>query len=299
MTHLQSVFTQQANELVERIPMLDEAGKQVKSSVHGAILDGGESAREAADVLHGTWLGHPLHPLLTDITIGSWVLGGLFDIFALFSGAKGAQEAADRLTSIGIATAFGTALTGLTDFSGISQHAVRHGMLHGTINAIATLFYVISGRARRGGFRGLGVLFSMTGLGLATLGAWLGGDLVFRQGVGVNHAERITGPDDWIAVMADADLSEGQSAKVDVGGNPVLLYRHDGTVNAAHPVCSHAGGPLEDGSFNGYCVTCPWHDSVFDTRDGSVVHGPATFPVPTYRARIAEGQVEIRAEQAQ
>lgn len=292
------MLAEQAERLIERTPMLEETGKQVKAGLHEAILDGGEPAREAADLLHGTWLGHPLHPLLTDVTIGSWMLGALFDVFALFSGAKSARQAADRLTAIGTTSAFATALSGMTDFSGISQGAVRHGMLHGVINSVATLSYVISGRARRGGHRGLGMLFSLTGLGLATFGAWLGGDLVFRQRVGVNHAERPTGPDDWTSALADADLAEGDSVKIEVDGSPVLLYRHDGTVNAVHPVCSHAGGPLEDGDFAGSCVTCPWHDSVFDTRDGSVVHGPATFPIPTYRARIVDGQIEIRAEQA-
>jgi nitrite reductase/ring-hydroxylating ferredoxin subunit len=76
----------------------------------------------------------------------------------------------------------------------------------------------------------------------------------------------------------------------------VLLYRYGGTVYAISAVCSHAGGPLEEGQFDGFCVQCPWHDSVYDLRDGSVVHGPATFNQPAYRARIYNGQIEIRAK---
>jgi len=58
--------------------------------------------------------------------------------------------------------------------------------------------------------------------------------------------------------------------------------------------CSHAGAPLDEEQFYDGCVECPWHNSVFDLRDGRVIHGPATFPEPTYDARMRDGQVEVR-----
>ncbi|MBZ0302599.1 MAG: Rieske (2Fe-2S) protein [Anaerolineae bacterium] len=75
---------------------------------------------------------------------------------------------------------------------------------------------------------------------------------------------------------------------------PVLLYREGEAIDAIGAVCSHAGGPLEDGSFADGCVECPWHNSVFDLRDGHVVHGPATFDEPHYQVRIQDGQIEVR-----
>jgi nitrite reductase/ring-hydroxylating ferredoxin subunit len=74
----------------------------------------------------------------------------------------------------------------------------------------------------------------------------------------------------------------------------VLLYRERGRVSAIGSVCSHAGGPLEEGKAADGCVTCPWHDSVFRLEDGSIVHGPATRPQPSFKARVRNGQIELR-----
>ncbi|RPI94216.1 MAG: Rieske (2Fe-2S) protein, partial [Chloroflexi bacterium] len=63
-------------------------------------------------------------------------------------------------------------------------------------------------------------------------------------------------------------------------------------------VCAHAGGPLEAGNFDGFCVTCPWHASVYDVRTGDIVHGPTAFPQPSFEVRVRSGQIEIRAPQA-
>jgi nitrite reductase/ring-hydroxylating ferredoxin subunit len=96
--------------------------------------------------------------------------------------------------------------------------------------------------------------------------------------------------------MAENELHEQEPRRVEVVGSPVLLYRYGGTIYATAAVCGHAGGPLEQGQFDEYCVQCPWHDSVYDLRDGSIVHGPTTYTLPKYAARIQNGQVEIRAE---
>jgi nitrite reductase/ring-hydroxylating ferredoxin subunit len=98
--------------------------------------------------------------------------------------------------------------------------------------------------------------------------------------------------------MSASDLYESDRRRIEVEGNPVLLYRYGGTIYAIGAVCSHAGGPLEEGTFEEYCVTCPWHDSVYDVRDGTLVHGPTTYNQPRYRARIRNGQIELITDQA-
>jgi nitrite reductase/ring-hydroxylating ferredoxin subunit len=65
-------------------------------------------------------------------------------------------------------------------------------------------------------------------------------------------------------------------------------------VHALKDTCSHLGGPLSQGSYDGDTITCPWHYSTFRVRDGTVVHGPATSRQPHYVARIRDGQVELQ-----
>jgi nitrite reductase/ring-hydroxylating ferredoxin subunit len=81
---------------------------------------------------------------------------------------------------------------------------------------------------------------------------------------------------------------------VEVEGKHVLLCRENGEVFAIGAVCSHAGGPLDQGKIRDGCVQCPWHDSVFDLRDGSIVHGPATQPQASFETRVRSGRIEIR-----
>ena len=281
-------------EAIDQIPGLEEVGNSLSRAIHRAILAGGDPSREITDFLHGTWLGHPLHSVLTDAVVGSWMLAALFDGIAIGSGSERAEWAADTLVATGIVSAIPTALTGLTDYSAIPHPATRTATVHGTINALALTFYVASLWQRKQGNRSRGFVLSSLAFALVTAGAWLGGHLTYGQKVGVDHAEEPSKPREWTAVLAEAELPEGEATRVEVEGLPVLLYRYDGTVYASSATCPHAGGPLEKGSFEGYCVQCPWHDSVFDLRDGSIVHGPTVHTVPLYKARIQQGQIEIR-----
>lgn len=279
---------------VEQFEGLTGAGTQVGRAIHDAILRGGEPAREVADILHGTWLGHPLHPVLTDVTIGAWVLGAAFDAVGELGDDDFAREVGDRLAAIGTASAIPTAVTGLVDYSAIPKDAAAMGTMHGLLNTINFGLYLLSLRERNRGRRRRGLLFSGVAVGLSTAAAWLGGHLVYRQNVGADHSEQFSEPEQWRAVVGEDEVAERQARCVEVEGKKVLLYRRDGQLHAIGAVCSHAGGPLHEGDFDGTRVQCPWHDSVFDLRDGSIVHGPATHPQPAFDARTRDGQVEIR-----
>jgi nitrite reductase/ring-hydroxylating ferredoxin subunit len=277
MTVREPEIVEVVNDVIENRSPLNSLGSTFKNGLHKAILNGGEPARKLADLLHGTWLGHPVHPVLTDVTIGAWLFGAVFDAISLLDRSKYTQKTADDLTTIGIISAVPTALAGLTDYSAIKKDAAGHGALHGILNSAGLLLYILSLRARKTDRRGLGLMLSTTALGALMGSAWLGGEMVYRLRVGVNHSEPSTQPDNWT----------------------VLLYRHNGAVHAIGAVCAHAGGPLEEGKFYGYCVQCPWHDSVYDVRDGSVVHGPSTYAQPLYEARVFNGEIQIRAAQTQ
>jgi len=287
--------------IIDRIAGLDELGNTLTGALH-SFVKRNEVTQSVADVLHGKQAGHPIHPIITDITVGAWLLGSAFDIVSLIKPSKANRRMADTLIGIGTASAIPTALTGTTDYSSLPKEALRVGTLHGLTNVAGLALYGGSMLSRRSGSRNLGIGLSLLGLGIVTLSGYLGGDLVYRYQVGVNH--NIVDPNEakhaedagWTRVMSNVALAEEQPMRFDVDGKPVLLYRHEGRLNAISAMCSHAGGPLDEGKFEGFCVQCPWHDSVFDLRDGSVVHGPAVFSQPVYEARVHDGQIELRPQ---
>ena len=280
-------------QAVVAVPGLGKFGMALSNELH-SIVTGSDLARRIADFLHGTWMGHPLHPVLTDIVVGSWSLAAVADGLALATGSETLEESADALIVAGLLAAVPTAITGLADYSGIYEDAVPTATAHAIGNDIGVSFYLGSLFARRRGRRGLGVVLSLIGYAVMGLSASLGGALVFRQKVGVNHTPDIEPTEQWKAALADSELPAGVMKRVKVGNDKVVLLRHDNRLYAMSAVCSHAGGPLEGGTLEDTCVTCPWHHSVFDFRNGHVVHGPATIPQRRYETRIRDGQIEVR-----
>ena len=114
-------------EMLAEIPEFKPVAKKVSRGLHDLVLKGGQPARLAADLLHGTWLGHPLHSVLTDLTIGAWTFGSLMDLFSLGGHRQSNERAADRLIALGTASALPTALTGLADYSTIPEGALATG----------------------------------------------------------------------------------------------------------------------------------------------------------------------------
>lgn len=283
-------------ESIDHTELLKQNGLSLAQALHTAVLRGGQRARALADLFHGTPLGHPLHPILTDIPIGAWSLAALCDLIATLRDPPEADRAADMLISTGVVAAVPTAMAGAIDYSTVPRPAASVGALHGMLNTGALVLYLLSLRERHRGRRSRGRRLAAVAYAIVGASAALGGDLVYRHRVGVNHSEQATGPREWTPVLAADDLPQQTPVRVAVEGSPVLLYRQGEQVRAVGAVCSHAGGPLEEGQFENGCVQCPWHDSVFDLRDGRVVHGPATVPQPAYAARLREGNVEVRFE---
>jgi nitrite reductase/ring-hydroxylating ferredoxin subunit len=131
------------------------------------------------------------------------------------------------------------------------------------------------------------------------VGGYLGGHLSHSRGVGVNNAFYQHHPEDWTAVLDEAQLPAATPTRVVAGDATVLLYRSNGHIHAINSRCSHAGGPLDEGDIDptSCTVKCPWHQSVFRLDDGGVVHGPASVPQAAYDTRIQGGQIEIRLRQ--
>lgn len=275
-------------ERVERINALDRLAPPLANAVKGAVPHG-----RVKDVLSGTWLGHPLHPLLTDIPIGAFVSAATLDLI----GGPDAAPAADTLIGVGLLAALPTAAAGAADWSDTYGGEQRVGLIHAVANLAGLAFFAASLVARRRGARRAGRLLSLTGLTSMAAGGYLGGYLAYSRGVGINNAFYQQPPGEWTPVLADADLTDGQPTRVQAGQATVLLYRTGGRIYAIGSRCSHAGGPLEEGKVDDTTCTveCPWHQSVFDLASGAVIHGPATMPQASYDTRVHEGKIEIRS----
>ena len=281
-------------EILKEVPGFKKQAYSVSRGVHDWVLKGGESRRKAADLLHGTWLGHPLHSVMTDMTMGAWVFGFVLDLLSLPSRSRGLQRSADTLLNIGNASATTTALAGLADYSTIPDRAVATGATHALLNTMVLGLSLSSAVLRKNGKRGSGILLSSISSSILLVSAWLGGELAYRYKVGVNKSTKPDEMGTWYATIPDQDLPEMTPKRVEVAGAPVLLYRYHGQVYAIGAVCGHDGGALEEGTFEGYCVTCPLHQSVFDLRDGSVVHGPSTYAEPQYEVQVRQGTLHVR-----
>jgi len=260
----------------------------------------GRLGRSVKSLFNGTWLGHPLHPVLTDIPLGAWTLAIIFDLIYLFGQRSPmARSAAEILIAVGVVAALGAAVTGYTDWGDTVDRERRIGLSHGLLNLIATLLYAVSLvlRLTTPG-QGAGITVSWIGYVLLISAAYLGGELVFNIGTGVNHHAWQQQPTDWTPAMRAGDLVEGKPQMADLNGTPVFLLKRGDVITAVSDTCSHAGGPLHEGTLEGQVVVCPWHASRFDLRTGAVRGGPATVPLVRYDARITEGRVEVRRSPA-
>lgn len=245
------------------------------------------------DLLSGTWMGHALHPALTDLVVGSWTSAFFLDLV----GGEKARDGADWLIGIGVLSAVPTAATGLSDWIDTVGRERRMGMVHAVGNVAALGMYATSFVLRRSGRRKGGFALSLLGAATATFTAYLGGHLVFDRSVGVNQTAPEQRPRRWTKVMESSELPDGEPRLALAAGEAVLLYRRGAEILALADRCSHRGGPLHEGEVERWActVTCPWHGSTFDLRTGEIKRGPASSPQPTYEVRESGGSVEVRA----
>jgi nitrite reductase/ring-hydroxylating ferredoxin subunit/uncharacterized membrane protein len=272
--------------------MLDRWSEQLQELVRTGVEQGGPAARRFKNWLNGVWLGHPLHPALTDVTIGAWSTGAMLDLV-------GARGAADAAITVGVLSAVPTAVAGAADWSDTDGESRRAGLAHALLNSAGLACMVASLFARRTERRALGIGLSTAGLCLTTISAWLGGELVYALGTNVNRAAFEPNVDRFRAVASADALKPGKlvGAELEVDGTkiPLVLLKEGRTVMALSATCTHWGGPLAEGKLvHGDCVECPRHGSQFSMRDGTVQQGPATVAAHAFEVRIHKGKVEVR-----
>ena len=281
-------------ELIEQQTWVETIGEPLQQFVRSLFSNGGETGKQVKNFLNGTWLGHPLHPVLTDVPVGAWVSTSVLDTVASLTEDESMERAADITLSVGLMAAAGAAVTGLTDWADTHGQQRKLGLLHGLTMGAAVTAYTSSLLSRLLGSRSTGVAMANTGLALLTLGAYLGGDEVYDLGNNVNHTAFQHGPDTFVAVMPEADLQPDKPTKADAKGISVMLVKQSGQVYALDDTCVHAGCSLSGGKLEGASIVCPCHGSQYDLRDGSVINGPATMPEPRYEVRVQNGAIEVR-----
>ncbi|HZP47855.1 MAG TPA: Rieske 2Fe-2S domain-containing protein [Vicinamibacterales bacterium] len=272
-------------------PALDRIAEPLSRAVRDVYESAGPAGAQMKNAMHGVWLGHPLHPVFTDIPIGAWTTALAIDACA--NGDRGMRRAATMAFGVGLAGAVASAATGLTDWSETSGRARREGLLHGLLNVAATALTAIAYVQRLNSARDRGRACAWAGYAIALGSAYLGGDLVYGHRIGVTHAA-VDQPEQFTDVAAVADVPDGSMRRARRDDTDVLLVRQRGRLCAlAHP-CSHLGGPLSEGELKNGSVVCPWHGSEFGLDDGHVINGPATQPQPVFRVQERDKRILVK-----
>lgn len=266
-------------------------------------------------LLQGKPFRHPLHPALVHFPIGLFILSLVLDIAAYLEVtsndlARGSYYA----IALGLPMGMLAALAGLADRSDIRlDHPSRKTVnLHMTLNIISLGFFGINLFLRSRQLDATAVslpylLLSLIGVGMTLVSGYMGGTMVYDDGVGVGRHRRYTRipgrtldvsflerQDGWVAVCDADQLKDGETLRVEWGGTIVAVARQSGEVFAFQEFCTHRYGPLSEGKIQDYQVECPWHRSCFDIRTGKVVEGPAKVDLKTYSAAIRAGRILIR-----
>ncbi|OBH59825.1 Rieske 2Fe-2S domain-containing protein [Mycobacterium sp. E2479] len=253
----------------------------------------GRNRDRVSDALHGTWLGHPLHPALTSVPTGAVATTLVMDAASMLPGSTTRLCDGSRYAlGVALAGSVGAAATGVTDWQHTHEQSRRIGLVHGALNAIATGLYAASWWDRRRGHHRRGMASSALGYGLTLAGGYLGGDLVFGAGTGVDRSGALLRGNRWMPVLPAAAL-DGRPQRVAVDGVGVVLYRTDDQVTAVGERCPHLGAPMSDGWIDRGRIVCPWHGSRFACESGDVLRGPATAALPNYPVRIRDGLIEV------
>ena len=274
-------------------PAFDTLALPLSNAIKNAYSRAGSAGQRAKNTMHGVWLGHPLHPVFTDLPLGAWTTALVLDAVGALRGDPAVENAADIAMAVGLTGAAGAALTGLTDWSATDGHSRRTGLLHGLLNITATVLYATAYVLRKSGSRSAGTSCAITGYAIALGAAFLGGDLVYDQRVGVTHADAPQ-PEEFTPITDGDQLADNTMAHAKTGEADVLLARQHGRVCALAHACSHMGGPLSEGTLKDGSVVCPWHSSEFALDDGHVMNGPATINQPTLEVRERTGRIEVK-----
>jgi nitrite reductase/ring-hydroxylating ferredoxin subunit/uncharacterized membrane protein len=256
-----------------------------------------------------SYKGHPIHPALIPFPF-AFLYGALFfDLAGRLAERPSWWTTGAHLSLVGIVAALVAAVPGFIDYfntvppnSSGRRRATRHMLANLGAVALFVVAWVARGPAEA--VPGVAVLaLEAIGVGLLTVGGWMGGVLVNRNQIGVDHRyaragkwkeEAVEATPGRPVVVARADeLEVDQMKLLHLDGRRVVLARTEDGYVAFDDRCTHRGGSLAGGVMIAGVVQCPWHGSQFDCRQGTVRAGPAKEPIETYPVRETEGKVVL------
>ncbi len=264
------------------------------------------------EVIEGKPLRSPLHPALVHLPIALFPLSLLLDLvsWVLPRPELHLVRGAFITLAAGIATAVVAAIAGLVDYTSIrDDHPTKKtATLHMGLNLVAVGLFAAGLGLRYGSLdldhTGLpALLISLVAVGVLGYSGYLGGDLVYNNGIGVGrHRRRTPLPEKTIERLASDKalavdvgtmpfLAEGETARVDVSGTVAVVARATGRLCAFQEFCTHRYGPLSEGKIENGEIVCPWHRSRFSMATGKVIQGPAKVDLRTFRVEEREGKV--------
>lgn len=243
------------------------------------------------DFLNGVWLGHPLHPAITDVPIGAYLVALVLDL-------AGARAAGTVAVGVGLAFMIIAALVGYADYIDLEGRPRRAGTVHSSLMLVAAVLYLVSLGMRLGWFGASGtdaeVWLSAIGFAIVIGSAYVGGELVYNMGAQVDRHAWRGGGAKWTAIEA-GELAENTPVRAKAGAQTLVLVRQGDRIHALHDICAHQGCDLSDGGkIVGDAIECPCHGSRYRLRDGLVLRGPSVFDQPHYEVRESAGKLEAR-----
>ena len=253
---------------------------------------------------------HPLHPMLVAFPIGLWVTALVFDLIAVGREDPSLWAAGFYCVIAGCVGAALAAGPGFIDWWSVvprASSARNRGLLHGGLNVVALLLFIyVAWRQGSASSRPDALTLIVMSAGVVLLGftGWLGGTLVYRNQIGVDHRYAAAGkfksrslPSWDRPVCNQSELADGQMLLACVANERIVIGKCPEGLFAFSDHCSHRGGPLSDGALVDCTVQCPWHGSQFDIRTGRVVAGPAEEKIKTLPVEVRKGEVYVVPEE--
>ena len=263
--------------------------------------------------LQGKPFGHPLHPALVHFPIGLFILSLIIDLGSYVADLSSLVRASGYAMAFGLGGALLAALAGFADWSDIrlDHPAKKTANTHMLLNLSATALFGVNLFLRAGQLDAnrtplFNLLLSFAGVGILLVSGYLGGRMVYDDGIGAGRHRRATRTprrtidvsmferqDGQVAVCNADDLRDGETLRLDWNGTIIAMVRKGEKVYAFQEFCTHRYGPLSEGKLYDHQVECPWHRSCFDIRTGKVVEGPAKIDLKTYPAAIRNGKIYL------